>query len=51
MDDKEVLALIEAIYGAHFDAIHIFALHAGVGDDVGHISLNRFSDRDLAARP
>jgi hypothetical protein len=51
MDDEEVFALIEAIYGAHFDAVHIFAFHAGVGDDVGHISLNSLFKRDLALRP
>jgi len=28
--------LVEAIYGAYFDTIHVFALHAGVGHDVGH---------------
>jgi len=36
MDNQEVLAFVEAIYRANFDTIHVFALHAGVGHDVGH---------------
>lgn len=33
-DDQEVLALIEAIDGAHFDAVCVLARNARVGDDV-----------------
>ena len=36
VDDQHVFALVEAIDGAHFHAIHIFALDAVFGDDVGH---------------
>src|SRR5690242_15784803 len=36
MNDEHVLALVEAIDGADFDAIHVLALDAGFGDDVGH---------------
>src|SRR5690606_37676552 len=36
MDDEEVLALIEAVDRADLDAVHVFAAHACVGDDVGH---------------
>jgi hypothetical protein len=36
MDDEHVLALVEAVHGAHFDAVHVLALDAGFGDDVGH---------------
>ena len=36
MDDEEVLAFIEAVHRTDFDAVHVFASDAGVGDDVGH---------------
>src|SRR6185503_13655233 len=36
VDDEHVLALVEAVHGADFDAIHVLALDAGFGDDVGH---------------
>ena len=35
-DDEHVLAFIEAIDRAHFDAIHVFAADAGFGHDVRH---------------
>ena len=37
MDDEHVLAFVEAIYGADFDAIHVFASNAAIVDDVGHV--------------
>ena len=36
MDHQHVVALVETIDRAHFDAIHIFALDAIVSDHVGH---------------
>src|SRR5687767_7360298 len=36
MDDEHVLALVEAIDRANFDAIGVFALNAFLVDDVGH---------------
>ena len=36
MDHKHILALVEAIHGANFDAIHIFALDAIFRDDISH---------------
>ena len=36
MDDQHVLAFVETIDGAHFDAIHQFAFDAVLVDDVGH---------------
>jgi hypothetical protein len=36
VDHQHVFAFIEAIYGANFHAIHVFALNAVFGDDVGH---------------
>jgi hypothetical protein len=36
MDDEHILPGIEAIHGADFDAIHIFALDAILCDDIGH---------------
>ena len=39
VDDQHVLALVEAVHGADFDAVHVLALDAGFGDDVGHCGL------------
>jgi hypothetical protein len=39
MDDQHVLALVEAVHGAHLDAVGIFALDAGFSDDVSHPGL------------
>ena len=39
MDDEHVLALIEAVHGAHGDAVHGFAANAAIVDDVGHLSV------------
>jgi hypothetical protein len=36
VDDQHVLALVKAIHGADFDAIHVFAFDAIVVDDIGH---------------
>jgi hypothetical protein len=36
VDDEHVLALIETIHRADFDAVHVFALDAIFSDDVGH---------------
>jgi hypothetical protein len=36
MDDQHVFALVEAVHGANFNAIGIFAFDAGFGDDVSH---------------
>ena len=40
MNNEEVLALIKAVDRADLDAVHIFATHACIGDDVGHSSPN-----------
>jgi hypothetical protein len=37
MDDQHVLAFIEAIHRADFHAVHILALDAVLGDDIGHV--------------
>jgi hypothetical protein len=37
MDNEHIFALVEAIHGANFDAIHVFAFDAIVVDDVGHL--------------
>jgi hypothetical protein len=37
MDDEHVLALVEAIHGAHLDAVHGFAANAAIVDDVGQL--------------
>jgi hypothetical protein len=39
MDHEHVVALVEAIDGADLDAIHVFALDAIFGDDVGHMAI------------
>jgi hypothetical protein len=36
MDDEHVLASIEAVDRANLHAVHILALDAVLGDDVGH---------------
>ena len=38
IDDEHVLAFIEAVHGAHFDAVHVFAFDTGFGDDKGHFA-------------
>jgi hypothetical protein len=38
MDDEHVLALVEAVHGAHFDAVHDFAANAALVDDVGQLT-------------
>jgi hypothetical protein len=37
MDDEHVLALVEAIHGAHLDAVPGFAANAAIVDDVGQL--------------
>ena len=37
VDDEHVLALVEAIYGAYFDAIQDFTANAALVDDVGQL--------------
>ena len=39
VDDEHVLALVEAIDGAHLDAIHVLALDTVLVDDIGHSGL------------
>jgi hypothetical protein len=38
VDDKHVLALVEAVHGAHFDAVHNFAANAALVNDIGQLS-------------
>src|SRR6266516_1809926 len=38
MDDEHVLALVEAVHGAHGDAVHGFAANAALVDDVGQLT-------------
>jgi hypothetical protein len=37
MDDQHVFALVKAINGANFDAVHVFAFDAIVVDEIGHL--------------
>src|SRR5712692_3593212 len=39
MDDEHILALVEAVHGAHSDAVHGFAANAALVDDVGQLGL------------
>jgi hypothetical protein len=39
MDDEHVLALVEAVHGAHLDAVHGLAANAAIVDDVGQLSV------------
>jgi hypothetical protein len=36
VDDQHVLAFIETVDGTDFDAVHVFALDAVFGDNIGH---------------
>jgi hypothetical protein len=38
VNHKHVLALVEAVHGAHFDAVHGFAANAALVNDVGQLS-------------
>jgi hypothetical protein len=38
VDDEHVLALVEAVHGAHFDAVHNFAANAALVNDIGQLS-------------
>jgi hypothetical protein len=37
MNDQHVLALVETIHGADFNAVHVFAFNAIIVDDIGHL--------------
>src|SRR5437660_4867326 len=39
LDDEHVFALVEAVHGAHFDAVHSFAANATLVDDVGQLTV------------
>jgi hypothetical protein len=39
VDDEHVLALVEAVYGAHVDAVHDFAANTALVDDEGQLSV------------
>jgi hypothetical protein len=38
VDDEHVLALVEAVHGADFDAVHGFAADAALVDNVGQLN-------------
>jgi hypothetical protein len=50
MNDQHVLALVEAVDRAHFDAIHDFAANAAIVDDVGQFSIPS-TDRETELIP
>src|SRR5882724_11323557 len=39
VDDEHVLALVEAVHGAHVDAVHDFAANTALVDDEGQLSV------------
>ena len=39
VDHEHVLSLVEAIHGAHLDAVHGFTANAALVDDVGQLSI------------
>src|SRR5438445_4397746 len=39
MDDEHIVALPEAVHGAHLDAVHGFAANAAIVDDVGQLGV------------
>src|SRR6516225_1704477 len=50
MDDEHVLALVEAVHGAHLDAVHGFAANAAIVDDVGQLGPSRRLQRSTHVR-
>ena len=46
IDDEHVVAFIEAIDRANLDAIHILALDAGFGHDIGHFGSSGVLSKD-----
>ena len=50
MDDEHVLALVEAVHGAHLDAVHGFAANAAIIDDVGQLGVLRRLQRSAHVR-
>ena len=49
VNDQHVFALVEAIHGADFNAVHIFAFNAVIIDDVGHVGpVVLYNERCLA---
>ena len=40
MNDEHVLALVEAVHGADFNAVHVLAADAGVVHNVGHVRIS-----------
>ena len=42
MDDEHVLALVKAVHGAHFDAVHRFAANSASVDDVSQFSTPKY---------
>ena len=45
VDDKHILALVEAVYGAHGDAVHGFAANAAIFDNVSQFSTPKSLER------
>ena len=45
MNVDHLLALVEALYGAHHHAVRVFAGEAGFGDDMGHVWVSPSADR------
>jgi hypothetical protein len=43
MNDQHIVAFVEAVYGADFNAIGVFAFNAGFSDDVSHPTLRNGS--------
>jgi hypothetical protein len=50
MDDEHVLALVEAVHGAHLDAVHGFAANAAIVDDESQFSTPNTLERATVAK-
>src|SRR5262249_20801829 len=50
MDDEHVLALVEAVHGAHLDAVHGFAANAAIVDDESQFSTPNTLERATLAK-
>jgi hypothetical protein len=50
MDDEHILALVEAVHGAHCNAVHGFAANTPIVDDVSQFSTPKSLDDEILAK-
>jgi hypothetical protein len=50
MDDEHILALVEAVHGAHCNAVHGFAANTAIVDDVSQFSTPNSLEGEILAK-